>query len=73
MVGDPGRLRGQRGRNILSQYPCDLQMLLPSGAFQHRMIGRFLNQYVFEGIDRLRDQAGFMEEFGGLELCQALG
>ena len=48
-------------------------MLLPPGAFQQSMIGRFLNQRVLERIDRLRDKAGFVQEFGGLELCQALG
>src|SRR5215813_13092653 len=36
------------------------------------MIGRFLNQRVLERIDRLWDKAGFVQEFGGLELCQAL-
>src|SRR5947199_6485184 len=73
VVGDPGRLRCDRGGSMLSQYPCDLQMLLPSGAFQHCLIGRLLDQYMLEGIDRLRAKAGFVEEFGGLELCEAVG
>ena len=47
-------------------------MLLPPGAFEYSMIGRFLNQYVLEGIDGLRHQTGFVQEFGGLELGQAL-
>ena len=73
VMREPGRLLCRRRGKPLRQYLGNLQVLLPPGAFQQGMIGRFLNQHVLERIDRLRDQAGFVEEFGGLELCQTLG
>ncbi len=73
VMREPGRLLCRRRGTLLGQDLDDLQMLLPPGTFQQSMIGRFLNQHVLERIDRLRDKAGFVQEFGGLELCQALG
>jgi hypothetical protein len=56
------------GLQDLGNLPMDL---LP-GAAQQRLCGDLPGEGVLEGVDDLREEVRFVEELGGLQVCQAV-
>jgi hypothetical protein len=51
--------------------PNDPRVEIASPIGEQTPVGHLVGQRVFEGVDELREQAGFVEELGVLQACEA--
>jgi hypothetical protein len=71
MVGQPFHLLGHLVSGKCLQGRDDPSMECPPPLLEQRLIGHLLGEGVLEGILDVGEEARLIEEFGGLQMCEA--